>query len=320
MGGHSAERASEGVTSADLDRAIRLLAIRSRREATGLFAGNYASAFRGGGLEFEESRPYVPGDDVRSIDWVTTARSGEPYVKCFREERNHTLAFALDTSASMRFGSGGVSKVAFATRSLALLAAAAARAGDRTALVLFDETVHRQIAAGRGRAHTWNLIRAAALAAARPSGGTNLRSGLQALRSSMGHRPTIIVLSDFRDADPEEDSGSAAALRRALFDLAQRGDLIAIAITDPREEGLPNVGAARLEDPETGGDPLVLNTGSTRVRERYRRAFGAWRRRVHRQLRGGGAEVLWLRSDRDPLFALGRFFEERAKRRQRVAT
>jgi len=212
----------EDVTSADLDRAIRLMEIRSRREATGLFAGNYVSAFRGGGLEFEESRPYVPGDDVRSIDWVTTARSGEPYVKCFREERNHTLVFALDTSASMAFGSAGASKAAFATRAIALLAAAAARAGDRTALHVFGPDARRHIPAGRGRAHTWHLIRAAALAAAKPAGAIRLATGLGSLRSDVVHRPTVVVLSDFRDADPEEDSPGAGSLRAALLDLARR--------------------------------------------------------------------------------------------------
>ena len=93
------------VSSADLARSARLLVVRSRREATGLFAGNYVSAFRGGGLEFDESRPYVPGDDVRTIDWNATARYGDTFVKLFREERDQTLLFALDASASMRFAS-----------------------------------------------------------------------------------------------------------------------------------------------------------------------------------------------------------------------
>jgi len=308
----------DDLTSAELARAIRLIAVRSRHQAAGLFAGNYASAFRGGGLEFEETRPYVAGDDVRSIDWVATARIGEPYVKCFREERNHTLLFALDKSASMRFGAVGRSKAAFATRAIALLAAAAARAGDRTGLVVFDEEVRTLIPAGRGRAHTWNLIRATARAAAHPSGATQIRSGLRALRRHVAHRPTIVLLSDFRQTRSAEALQFLASPHRGLLELARACDLVAVGITDPLEEELPDAGPVRLKDAEHPTSTYVLDTGSRRVRSRYARAFSEWRERTDRALRRNGAETLWLRCDRDPLFALGHFFEERAKRRQRV--
>jgi len=309
---------SDAVTSAELNRATRLIAVRSRHDATGLFAGNYASAFRGGGLEFEESRPYVAGDDVRSIDWVATARIGEPYIKCFREERNHTLVFALDTSASMRFGATGRHKAAFATRAIALLAAAAARAGDRTGLILFDEAVRAQIPAGRGRGHTWNVIRTAARASAAPAGTTRIRTALRAMRGYASRHPTIVLLSDFREDRPGTTDGSIVGIRDGLRELSQRCDLIAIGITDPGEEELPRAGTIRLEDPEYPSHPVVLDTGSRQVRAHYRHAVIEWRHRTNRILRSGGAETLWLRTDRDPLFALGRFFEERAKRRQRV--
>ena len=133
--GTPARRASSGgfdLSTSDLARAARLLVLRSRREASGLFAGNYASAFRGGGLEFEESRPYASGDDVSSLDWSATARTGELYVKRFREERNQTLLLALDTSGSMAFGSTDRTKAETAAHALALVTAAASRAGDRT--------------------------------------------------------------------------------------------------------------------------------------------------------------------------------------------
>ncbi len=146
------------VSTEDLSRAARLLVVRSRREATGLFAGNYVSAFRGGGLEFDESRPYVPGDDVRSIDWNATARNGEPYVKRFREERDRTLLLALDVSASMRFGSAGRAMAATAAHAAALLAVAAGRAGDRVGLVAFDASVRTALPPARGDAHVWSLI------------------------------------------------------------------------------------------------------------------------------------------------------------------
>jgi len=308
----------DDVTSRDLDRAARRLTVRSRREATGLFAGNYASAFRGGGIEFEESRPYVPGDDVRSIDQVATARTGEPFVKRFREERNHTLVFALDTSASMRFGSHGHSKSTAAAHALALIATAAGRAGDRTALVTFDRRVRTRVPIGRGLAHTWSLIRATAAAATRAESETRIAAGVRGLLLHTRHPATVVIFSDFREPSLMGPSGEANALRAALSPLMQRCDVIAGAIVDPLEEDVPDVGPLRLADPEHPGEDVVLETGSRRVRERYRAAALARRRRVSSALRRSGADPLWLRSDCNPLHALGRFFEERAGRRGRV--
>ncbi len=329
------------VTSEDLARAARLLAVRSRREATGLFAGNYTSAFRGGGLEFEESRPYVAGDDVRTIDWIATARTGEPFVKRYREERNLTLLFALDTSASMRFGTAGHTKAATAAHALALMAAAAGRAGDRTGLLVFDSKIRTQVAAGRGLAHTWRLIRAAVEAAATPAGETRIAAGLRGLLADTRRRATVVLLSDFREPRRLPGDGASAdrdladrnladwdlsdrdfangELRSALFGLTRRCDVVAAAVFDPREERLPSAGPIRVADPERPGATFVLDTGSRRARERYRAACAARRSRLDRALRRSGAEPLWLRSDQSPLYALGRFFQERAKRRQRAA-
>lgn len=296
------------VSAADLARAVRLLTVRSRREATGLFAGNYASAFRGSGLEFEESRPYAPGDDVSTLDWSATARTGELYVKRFREERNQTLLFALDVSASMRFGSGGARKAETAAHALALLVAAASRAGDRTGLVAFADGPREQIPAGRGSAHGLRVIHAGVAWAARPSGPTRLAAGLRALRSQAGRRAVVFVLSDFRDPERE-------AVRAELAELARRHDLVAAPVLDPAEQELPRVGPLRVADPERPGWPRLLQTGRARVRSRYRAAALAWRARLEADLRLAGAEPLWLRTDRSPLYALGRFFAERAARR-----
>lgn len=304
-----------GLSSLELARAARLLAVRCHREATGLFAGNYASAFRGGGLEFEESRPYVAGDDVRTIDWIATARSGEPFVKRFREERNQTLLFGLDVSASMRFGSAGSSKASTAAHALALLAAAAGRAGDRTGLVVFSENARATVPIGRGLAHTWRLIRGALDAAARPEGGTDLGAGVRVLRRSTRRRRTVILLSDFRDA---HRGPAGAGLRWALAGLAQRCDVIACVLVDPREESLPRAGRIRVMDPETPGPSSVLDTSRRRVRLAYRAACAARRQQLDRELRECGIESVWLHTDRSPLHALGHFFHDRTIRRSRV--
>jgi uncharacterized protein (DUF58 family) len=305
-------RAGHGVGSEDLGRAARLLVVRSRREARGLFAGNYVSAFRGGGLEFEESRPYVPGDDVRSIDWNATARHGETFVKRMREERDQSLAFALDVSASMRFGSAGRSKADTAAHALALLAAAAGRAGDRVGLAAFDDSLRALLPPARGVAHGFRMVRTALSCAARADGGTRLSAGLRPLRAHLRRRGVVLLLSDLREPDLARD-------RDDLAELARRHDLVAAVPLDPRELSLPRVGTVRIADPERPGESLLLDTGSRRARRRYLAACAARRRRLAGSLRRLGADLVWLRTDRNPLYALGHFFNERAGRRHRRA-
>lgn len=313
------------ISSQDLARATRLLAVRSRREATGLFAGNYVSAFRGSGLEFEESRPYTPGEDIRTLDWNATARNGAPYTKRFREERNQTLLFGLDVSASMTFGTTGRSKAGTAVHALALVAAAAGRAGDRSGLVSFDDSVRGEVAIGRGQAHTWQLIRSAVAAGNASQGRTDLRAGLRGLQTRTRHRSVVVVISDFRDPrlfaaarEPAIGADAPTSLRQALARLARLHDVVAAVVVDPREEALPRAGVIRVQDPEEPGAARLLNTHSRRARARYRAACAAWRARLEAELRGGGAETLWLRTDQSPLYPLGRFFQERAGRRTRA--
>jgi len=311
------------LAQAELSRAARVLALRSRLEATGLFAGNYRSAFRGGGLEYEESRPYAPGDDVRSLDASASARTGVPYVKIFREERDRSLLLALDVSGSMGFGTVGAAKAATAAHALALLASAAGRAGDRIGLVVFDARVRAEVGLGRGRAQSARLIRIATQAAAQSRGPTDLAAALRALRRRTARRSVIVLISDFRDPalqggdlegrDPRERD--AGPLRRELAALARENDVVAAAVIDPREQTLVAAGSVRVRDAERGGRTLVLSTGSARTRRAFAAEAARWRGQLARDLRSAGAECLWLRSDRSPLFALARFFQERAGRR-----
>ena len=307
---------ARSVASDELARAARLLALRGRRDATGLFAGNYASAFRGGGIEFEESRPWAPGDDVASFDWNATARTGEPHVKRFRAERNQTVFFALDVSASMRFGSTASSKLGTAVRALSLLAAAASRVGDRIALVAFDEEVRASLPPGRGGVHALRVVEAASACLAAPGGATRIEVGARAVRTATRQRGVAVLLSDFLDpalASP------GSVLCDELARLGRRHDLVAACVRDPRELELARAGGVRVADPERPGSGWLLGTGSRRARRRYGAAASARADAIARALRRCGADLVWLDTRRSPLHALGRFLHDRAGRRVRGA-
>jgi len=304
-------------TAEELERAARILAVRSRREVSSAFAGGYRSAFRGGGVEFEESRPYVPGDDVRHLDWNALARTGSPYVKRFREERDQTVLLALDVSRSMAFGSAGRSKAALAAHAAALLAGAAMRAGDRVGLASFAGTLREELAPERGERRLFPLLSRLARAASSPDGVGDLAAALAGAGALLGRHAVVVVLSDFRDEGLFEDPAPGRA-RLELLRLARRHDVVAAVVEDPRELELPAAGSLRVADAERGGRFFRLRTDPA-TRERYRTAAAARRRRLERALRGAGADVLWLRTDRDPLRALARFFERRPGRVRRPA-
>jgi len=299
------------LTGAELERATRILQVRSRREASSVFTGGYRSAFRGSGVEFDESRPYVPGDDVRSLDWNALARTGTPYVKRFREERDQTVWLVVDVSASMKFGSVGRAKATAAAHAASLVTAAATRAGDRVGLLTFDEAVREEIPAARGAGHGWDVIRSLLATPAHSGGATRLEAALARMRSSAARRSIVFVFSDFRDDAFFGPAGEGRAPRAELVALTRRHDVVGVIVSDPREEEIPNVGAVTFSDPERPGRPLVLSTSSRRARERYHTACLVRQRALVRRLRSDGADALSLRTDRDPLRALARFFQTR---------
>lgn len=308
-------QASE-LTPPELARAARVLALRGRRAAASLYAGGYASAFRGAGIEFDELRPYVAGDDVRSLDWNATARRGEPYVKRFREERDQTLQLLLDVSASMGFGTVGRNKAQAGAHAAALLAAAASHVGDRVALATFDAGIRTEMPAGRGEGHAWRVIQTAVRDAARCQGRTDLAEVARALHARRRPRGITVLLSDLRDETALPPGGGVGA---GLASLAAGHDLVVVSILDPREAALPAAGRLRLRDPEDPARRLVLASGRRRVREGY--AAAAWARQhdVTRRVRALGADCAWLRTDRDPLTALLALVRERSARSGAVA-
>lgn len=289
-------------------RAARILSVRSRREAAGLLVGAWRSAFRGGGVEFEESRPYAPGDDVRSIDWNATARTGVPWVKRFREERSCPVLIALDVSASMAFGTSGRSKAATGALATALIAAAAARAGDPVGFVAFADRVCGEVAPGRGDAHTWRVLRAATESAGAARDATDLGVACAWLRAHARRRSLVILLSDFR---------ATRSNARPLAVLGREHDLVAAVLEDPRERELVAAGAVRIGASESAAGVRVLST-RRRARDAYRAAARERRESLARELRADGAEIAWLGTDAEPLHPLVKFFRARGTPRRGV--
>ncbi|HEY0351187.1 MAG TPA: DUF58 domain-containing protein, partial [Gemmatimonadales bacterium] len=240
-------------------REVRRIEITTRHLVRDIVAGEYSSAFRGRGVEFSEVREYQPGDDVRTIDWNVTARLGSAYVKRYLEERELTVLFLVDVSASGRFGTRVRTKQALAVEVCAVLALAAARNHDRIGAVWTTDRVERFVPPRRGRRHVLRIINDL-LAFEAQGTGTDLASAFQFVDSILRRRSVLFVLSDFLT------SGYQLPLER----LARRHDVIALQLYDPRERELPDVGLVSLQDPETSAWRLV-DTSRPETRERFHR-------------------------------------------------
>jgi uncharacterized protein (DUF58 family) len=269
-----------------------------------LFGGEYHSAFKGAGLSFEEVREYLPGDDVRAIDWNVTARTGHPYIKRFVEERELTLILAVDLSGSQRFGTRQLTKRAVAAELAALVALCAASNNDRVGLVAFTDTVERFVPPSKGPRHTLRLLRDI-LAFEPRRAGTDLAAALDYLNKVQRRRAIVFLFSDFLTTGFED------AFRRA----ARKHDLIAVRTSDPREREWPAAGLVRLEDAETGRQ-AVIDTASRAFREGFA-ARGRERAAAFTRLaRGAQADLVEAGTDGNHFDALLGFFRKRERRRR----
>jgi uncharacterized protein (DUF58 family) len=286
-------------------RRVRDLEFMSARLIRAGFAGDYHSAFHGRGIEFSQVREYMPGDDIRTIDWNVTARSGVPHVKEFIEERDLTVLIAVDVSGSMGFGSIDWRKSDIAAELAAVFAFAAVENSDRTGLLLFDDKVRTFIPPRRGRAHAQVIVRAAVDAAMRRTGGVaDLENAMRFLERVAVKRAVVLVLSDFLEAHFE----------RPLSRLNRKHDVVAIPIFDPREERFPDRGLMRLVDLESGAARLVDLKRADVVRRSAQR-----REHLVRRFRSAAIDHLPVSTavpyDRELL----RFFRERSFRHRRPA-
>jgi uncharacterized protein (DUF58 family) len=285
-----------------LVRRVRDLELLSSRLIRAGFAGDYHSAFHGRGIEFSQVREYMPGDDIRTIDWNVTARTGAPHVKEFIEERDLTILLAVDVSASMAFGSVDWRKCDLAAELAAVFAFSAVENSDRIGLLLFSDSVRAFLPPRRGRAHAQVIVRAAVEAAMRgPHGQADFEYAGRFLERVAVKRAVVLVLSDFLDARFE----------RPLQRLNRKHDVIALPIVDPREERFPEGGLARLVDLESGEAWLVdLKRADVARRAAQRRELLA------RRFRTSALDHLIISTvvpyDREIL----RFFKERTLRRR----
>ncbi|HVT08522.1 MAG TPA: DUF58 domain-containing protein [Polyangia bacterium] len=291
---------------------VRRIEIRSRRLVDDTLAGHYRSVFRGRGLDFDSVREYVPGDDVRAIDWNVTARvPGRAFVKQFHEERELTVWLLVDVSASGEFGSSDVTKRALAAELACVLALAAVRNDDKVGLIMFSDRIEVRVPPARGRAHAMRVVRE--ILTCRPPGrGTDLAAAVDLAGRLARRRAVMFLVSDF---ELPEDSGAAqAALERALRPVAARHDVIAVEVRDPHEQALPDLGLVSLEDAETG-QVVLVDTGRRRTRQRFAERAEARRADTHRRLRQLSVEILPLETSRPYERALLAFFDARERRR-----
>ncbi len=243
--------------ASELMQQIRRIQIRSNRAINDLLAGQYESVFKGQGMEFKEVREYVPGDDVRQIDWNVTARTGHPHVKVLAEERELTVMLMVDMSGSGRFGSVGKFKNELAAELCAVLAFAAIRNNDKVGLIIFTEDVELYVPPKKGRQHVLRVIREV-LFFDPARHGTDIPAAIHYLNGVVRRRAVVFLVSDFMADDYE------TPLRIA----SKRHDLIAVAVTDPREEVLPDAGLLAVRDLETGEETIV-DSSDPAVRKQY---------------------------------------------------
>jgi uncharacterized protein (DUF58 family) len=284
------------------DALLRALDITIGRRMEGLLAGDYRSSLFGDGTELAQVRPYIPGDDVRRIDWNVTARTGEPHVRVQLAERVLVTWLVLDTSASMEFGTADRRKADVAEGTAIAIGHVATRRGNRLGVVTFGDLEPRAIPARQGRRGLVGLLTALRR---EPSdarvGATSLGEAISRTGSIARQRSLVVVVSDFRG--PRD-------WRRPLLELAGRHDVLALEVQDPREQELSNVGALWLVDPETG-QLLRVDTRSRRLRERFAAAAAAERTDVARELASVGVRHLVLSTSGDWLRSLAVFLRRR---------
>lgn len=289
------------MNTADLLKKVRRIEIKTRGLSSHLFTGGYHSAFKGRGMSFSEVRLYYPGDDVRAIDWNVTARTGEPFVKIFEEERENTVMLLVDVSGSAVFGSHSQFKIEYLTELCAVLAFSAIANNDKVGVMLFSDRIELYIPPKKGRQHILRIIRE--VLSIQPAGRkTELGKALHYIHNGLKKRSVCFVLSDFL-ADGYEE---------ALRVLAKQHDCIGIHCWDSLERDLPDVGVLRVQDAETG-EQIWVDTTSNLLRRQYRHTFETHTAATQALFRRASADFLSIGTHQPYVNALLQFFSKRSK-------
>ena len=288
----------------DLIARIRRIEITTRKLVSDSFAGEYQSVFKGRGMEFDEVRQYHPGDDVRSIDWNVTARTGEPYVKSYIEERELTVMLAVDVSGSGDFGTRNRFKRELAGELAAVMSFAATTNNDKVGLLLFTDRVELLVPPRKGRSHVLRMVRD--LLVFQPAGsGTDIRLALDTFHRMLKRRSIVFLFSDFL-ADPE-------SYRQAMLVTNRRHDVVAFDLSDPLEYEIADVGLLALEDAESGQLRWV-DTGSREWRREFTDRVARLEEGKREVFTAAGVDRISVSTERDYVAEVGAFFKDRLRR------
>lgn len=288
----------------DLMARVGKIRILTRRLIDDRLAGDYHSSFKGQGVEFDEVRPYVAGDDVRTIDWNVTARAGVPYIKRFAEERELTVIFMVDVSGSLGYGSERATKLEAAAELSALLAMTAIRNQDKIGLVLFSDRVEKYLPPRKGRDSVMRLVREVLAAADGARGRTDIAAALKFLNGVQKRKAVVFLVSDFFDS----------GYGRLLTATSRHHDVICAHIADPAESSLPDVGLVELEDPETG-ELMLVDTSDKAVRDKFAAQARTENEELVRLFRHGGIDTLSVVAGREYIGEVRALFRRRALKR-----
>jgi uncharacterized protein (DUF58 family) len=289
---------------------VRRIEVRTNRLVNDSLAGSYQSVFKGRGMNFDEVREYVPGDDIRTIDWNVTARTGIPHIKKFTEEREMTIMLMIDISGSGDFGSVNSSKREMMAELGSVLAFSAVRNNDKVGLILFTDAVELYVPPKKGRGHILRIIREILFFEARGR-KTDLKVPLDFTSQVIKRKCVAFLISDF--CLPNSFDEDLKELQPKLQISNRRHDLIAMIVSDPREFELPDVGWITLEDAESG-EQVDLNTSDPTIRQQYQAMAEARQKTVQKTLRSAGIDRLDLFTDTSYLPALLSFFRARKGR------
>jgi uncharacterized protein (DUF58 family) len=277
-------------------------------------SGDYHSTFKGQGVEFDEVRPYIAGDDVRTIDWNVTARTGVPYIKRFSEERELTILFLVDVSGSQGYGSVRRSKMELAAEVTALLALTAIRNQDKIGLVLFSDRIVKYIPPRKGRDSVMRLVREVLAAEEEAKGGTDIGGALKFLNGVQKRKAVVFLVSDFLEPRITSHEPRATNFDRMLRATARHHDMICVPVSDPAEAELPDVGLVELEDPETG-ELVLVDTSSAKVRRAFAARAASDREDLRRFFLKTGIDTLDIATDRPYVDGVRGLFKRRARKR-----